>query len=653
MFPIKVNPNKINFKVYQSDNENNQDYGIERVVNISSIHKYKGIIGLSFNKENYEISKKNTSPKIKRLFQNGTNGNEQIYPNNYPTQHDSINSMSMISKDLIVLKNFNSEVSNKKTKGNRLYSMKKSAKYSLKEKKPEQETINSELNFINNDDQINFIGNDKDNNNKEKDIFVDVRLFETNRTEKASEYEYLKIINEENFQKYIFDFNYHEIYNLLLKFEENQPLLSKLINGEDVRGNAPLFLIIYLREIFKNDKEKKEILKKILVLLLENKVLIRIRNDDKRTPLEEAISYGDIEVVELLYNQALINKARRVFYSKDKANSFLSTIPNFYMEMKWEVNIPFLSYFCPSDTCKIWKQGSNIRMDYTFMRMKGVSTVRAPSSFIFFGETKQNYLINWETKTMYDQFEALEKDEISLIIDDLMNGTRLNSEFKLKNCKLTPAVNWRGKPVIEKINKYNTQMYNVKIGTFFDIHHNIKIEYTNLDKETYFDYSKVIHKKITKIQSTDESNDRLAKNLKIENEMIKKQIENLGKTKEKNQSAFVNIAENFPLKTSHLVNLISSLSSANEIVQKIKEFLKDPEVQIILGKNGFPIKIKIPINMLISVTVGFEEYKESVRENEFDSLFSIPEFIKKVPRKEMENLKNDFKKRIKYINMNL
>ena len=41
---------------------------------------------------------------------------------------------------------------------------------------------------------------------------------------------------------------------------------------------------------------------------------------------------------------------------------------------------------------------------------------------------------------------------------------------------------------------------------------------------------------------------------------------------------------------------------------KIKEFLKNKEVMDIISKNGFPIKIKIPINFLIDFTVTFSNF---------------------------------------------
>lgn len=278
--------------------------------------------------------------------------------------------------------------------------------------------------------------------------------------------------------------------------------------------------------------------------------------------------------------------------------------------MKWEVNVPLFSIFCPNDTCKVWKQGCNIRMDYTFVQQKGFTTVRAPTSFIYLGETGKTYLINWEKKTWFDQFEPLDSDEKDLIINDIMDGTRLNSEFKVKSCAFTPSLNWRSKPVIEKINNWKSQKYNVKVEAFFDLHHQLKTEYCKLgDKESYFDTNKPILKQNIFVNSNDEAKKKIAKNLHLNNDMMKKQLENFGKNQKKNLTAIVWVAENYPFKLEYMVNMINSLSNANDFIEKLKEFIKDPEFLNIMAKGGFPIKIQIPINFLIDVTMTFTEYK--------------------------------------------
>lgn len=92
--------------------------------------------------------------------------------------------------------------------------------------------------------------------------------------------------------KLLFDCNYEEISDLLLKLKFTN-LKSELINTTDFRNQYPIFLCIYLRENFrKNDNiEKSNKMLEIFKLLLNNSGKIRIRNEERRTPLEEVIAY--------------------------------------------------------------------------------------------------------------------------------------------------------------------------------------------------------------------------------------------------------------------------------------------------------------------------------------------------------------------------
>lgn len=314
-------------------------------------------------------------------------------------------------------------------------------------------------------------------------------------------------------------------------------------------------------------------------------------------------------MIEVIYNKALLNKENRLLQSKIKANTFMAEIPNFYVEMKWEVNIPLFSFLCPNDVCKIWKYDNKIKMDYTFIEMKGLSTIRSPTSFIYDGDNKETYLIYWEKNKWFNQFEPLEEDEKQLIVDDLLDGVRLNSEIKLNNLQFTPATNWRGNPVYEKINGFKTQLFKVKVEGIVDIHDMNMTEYETFEKEKYINKSTEIKKVIHKLVSNEATKEKIAKNLKLKNEIVKEQLDLLGKNKNKKLKANVWVADNYPFKFESMINMINSLSSANEIIDKLKEFFKDPEFQKIIDKGGFPIKIQIPINFLIDVTITFDVYK--------------------------------------------
>jgi len=58
-----------------------------------------------------------------------------------------------------------------------------------------------------------------------------------------------------------------------------------------------------------------------------------------------------------------------------KLVAHLGGIPDFYMEIKWEIQswIPLVGKLAPSDTFKIWKKGGQIRFDSYVRGMNNMS----------------------------------------------------------------------------------------------------------------------------------------------------------------------------------------------------------------------------------------------------------------------------------------
>ena len=134
-----------------------------------------------------------------------------------------------------------------------------------------------------------------------------------------------------------------------------------------------------------------------------------IHNCNRITPFELAQSHDDYETAFILYNNYLKWRKNKTEENKLDAKEFLSDSQNFSLEMKWEVQVPLLSYFCPNDTCTFTKFGEDVRMDYTFQEFKKISSVRSPTSWMFSGKNSEINLTEWEKKTFFNPFEEFDE----------------------------------------------------------------------------------------------------------------------------------------------------------------------------------------------------------------------------------------------------
>lgn len=350
-----------------------------------------------------------------------------------------------------------------------------------------------------------------------------------------------------------------------------------------------------------------------MIELLNNKAE-NTRNIDKQSVFEIAQSNEDLEAVCLMYDYILDKRNKKIARNKERAKNFLSKTPNFYLEMKWDVNIkvPLVSYFCPNDTCKIWKFDQNVRMDYSFVEFKNLSSVRCPSSWYFLGgfgkinnssrnnqsfnkkalstrlsntndkllgyqriimndiieeKTKNDsskieeenqiqesniFQANWKANTYFNPFEEFEESEKQLIIKDIMNSHRIHGEFKLKDCIISESLGGWGnkKPVYEKINGWNAKKYEVSLSAFVNLHNKEKFFYEDLNKDDYFDADKPLHKKIIYVENKENTKKNIADGFKVKNDKMRSALIKISDNKDKKLKAYVWIAENFPIKSS-------------------------------------------------------------------------------------------------------
>lgn len=141
------------------------------------------------------------------------------------------------------------------------------------------------------------------------------------------------------------------------------------------RGRTPLHLAVTLGHL-----ESAKI-------LMQHGANANAENAAFWTVLHEATGTGDPELVQLALKYRDYQR-----YSKRSAGipdllQKLKESPDFYVEMKWEFTswVPLVSRVCPSDVYRVWKSGSNVRIDTTLLGFDSMKWQRGSRSYIFKG----------------------------------------------------------------------------------------------------------------------------------------------------------------------------------------------------------------------------------------------------------------------------
>lgn len=200
------------------------------------------------------------------------------------------------------------------------------------------------------------------------------------------------------------------------------------IEALDPRGRTPLHLAVSLGH-----------LESVRVLLRHGSQVTK-ENAKNWTVLQEAVSTGDPEMVQLVLQRRDYLKASTALGGVPELLSKIRESPDFYMEMKWEFTswIPLVSRVCPSDICRIWKSGSNLRVDATLLGFENMTWIRGRRSYIFRGDDSHAELmeVNHDDKVV-----DTERFNISQEMEDVTLESMQPAEQEVAKRLTTPIVN--------------------------------------------------------------------------------------------------------------------------------------------------------------------------------------------------------------------
>lgn len=149
------------------------------------------------------------------------------------------------------------------------------------------------------------------------------------------------------------------------------------VERKDVRGRTPLMLAVTLGRL------------EITQELIRHGTNVNTENKEGWTAVQEAVATGDPDLVsQVLERRDFQRHSSRVGGVPELLRK-LKEAPDFYVEMKWEFTswVPLVSRMCPSDTYKVYKQGSKVRIDTTLLGFDQTDWHRGNTSYIFHGQT--------------------------------------------------------------------------------------------------------------------------------------------------------------------------------------------------------------------------------------------------------------------------
>uniref|UniRef100_A0A671NAR7 Ankyrin repeat domain-containing protein 13D-like n=1 Tax=Sinocyclocheilus anshuiensis TaxID=1608454 RepID=A0A671NAR7_9TELE len=152
-------------------------------------------------------------------------------------------------------------------------------------------------------------------------------------------------------------------------------VLQHDIERLDPRGRTPLELSVCLGHL-----ESSRV-------LLRHSADPTHSNTQGWTVLQEAVSTGDPELVQLVLQYRDFRRATERLAGIPELLSKLRQAQDFYVEMKWEFTswVPLVSKVCPSDVYRVWKSGSCLRVDTTLLGFEHMTWLKGRRSYIFKG----------------------------------------------------------------------------------------------------------------------------------------------------------------------------------------------------------------------------------------------------------------------------
>ncbi|XP_011642706.1 ankyrin repeat domain-containing protein 13D isoform X2 [Pogonomyrmex barbatus] len=367
------------------------------------------------------------------------------------------------------------------------------------------------------------------------------------------------------------------------------------------------------------------------VVLLQHEANVNTENIQGWTVVQEAVGTGNPELLQLILARRDYQRYCNRVAGIPELLHKLKQAPDFYVEMKWEFTswVPLVSRMCPSDTYKIYKQGSNVRIDTTLLGFDHANWQRGNRSYVFKGQNDGATMmeVDHETRKVY-------VEHMKLIADDsiqLMEPSEEGVIARLTNPIVTTYIDtdkisfernkaglwgWRSDKS-EIINGHECKVFsasNVELITKTRLEHlseadKARARAPRTPLQSFLGIAEQQQESCSTIATSEEFNSvGNSSNITAE-EYFDSDIDlngrDIGRPKEVNTKiqkfkATLWLSEDYPLSLQEqIMPIVDLMAISSSHFAKLKDFI---QMQL---PAGFPVKIEIPLFHILNARITF------------------------------------------------
>lgn len=426
----------------------------------------------------------------------------------------------------------------------------------------------------------------------------------------------------------VFENDTFALEEILTKTSKNE------IDKRDLRGKTPLELSVFLNKI------------ECAKILVEHGADCGVITKTGWNLVQESVSSGNADMIRLIMSYRDYQRESGRSNGIPELLNKLKQAPDFYVEMKWEFTswIPLISKACPSDVYKIYKSGSNVRIDTTLIGFNGTTWERGNRSYIFQANNKGTATIieiDHLLKTYHiDKLTAIDSNESSTDStadmlyepDDSVVHTKLSSpnivtfldiekiEFERNrigiwgwrsdknevisgyDCKVYTANNLQlvTKTRVEHLNNERAKAFLQELEEKECLSQNQKANGNIPSFLTNYFQGNEQHIKIEKSDKQLIALDYFQKQVAVDY-YLNGTVRRIDETQKiQTFNANLSLSDSYPLSLhEQVLPIVDLMALNNSHFKKLKEFIT---LQL---PSGFPVKIEIPLYRVITAKVTF------------------------------------------------